>query len=67
MAAPSVNPLSDEHCQCLDKVLASVGPALELAKACKDCGLNVDEYEQQLQTQQQIATNLKAKFFPHRP
>mgnify|MGYP003336103182 CR=1 FL=1 len=60
-----LNPLQQEHCDALNNVLASIGPALELAQACKDCGWNVDDYIQQLKDQQVMAIKTKAKFFPH--
>lgn len=61
------NPLTDDHCKCLDKVLESVPPALELARACQDCGWDTSEYIAQLEGQKKMAELAKAKFFPHRP
>lgn len=61
------NPLTPEHCACLNKVLEQSGPAIDLAKACKECGLDSDEYLNQLTAQKDMATKLKAKFFPNIP
>lgn len=60
------NPLKQEHCDCLDKILESVPMSLEQARACEECGLDMGEYIAQLEQQQAIATRLKAKFFPNR-
>lgn len=61
------NPLTAEHCKCLDKVLESIGPALELAQTCTDCGWDMSEYITELKRQQKQAQLAKAKFFPMMP
>lgn len=63
-----LNPLTDEHCNCLNRVLEQTPPALELAQACIDCGFEFgQQFKERLLEQQRQATLLKAKFFPHRP
>ena len=64
---PGANPLNHTHCDCLNKVLESIPQALQLVQACKDCGLDVSEFEQQFQQQLEMAQKLKAKFFPGNP
>jgi hypothetical protein len=59
--------LTQEHCNCLDKVIAATGPALELAKACVDCGWDFSELAAQLQAQLDQANKAKATFFPFNP
>lgn len=61
---PLNHPLTQEHCRCLDKVLESVPPALELAQACTDCGWDMSEYVAELKRQQEQATRAKQRFFP---
>jgi len=60
------HPLTDEHCQCLDRVLETVPKALELAAACTDCGWDVSEQARVLKEQLEMARKAKAKFFPNR-
>ncbi len=60
------HPLTEEHCKCLDKVLEGAVSALELARACKDCGFDVSELESQIVAQKEMAEKLKAKFFPYK-
>lgn len=64
MAVDYDNPLTDEHLQCCNNVLASTAPALNLAQKCKDCGWPVDDMIDQLKAQQTMATTIKQKFFP---
>jgi hypothetical protein len=62
------NPLlNDQHCACLDNVLASVQQTGQLLAECKNCGLPVDDYIAQNEAQRQLATRLKASFFPANP
>jgi hypothetical protein len=61
------HPLGKEHCQCLDKVLQTIPGALELARACTDCGWDMSEYIAELQRQQTQAQKAKALFFPTEP
>lgn len=67
MATSVKHPLTDEHCECLDKVLQAVPEALELVRTCKDCGLDVAKIEQTLNAQLRMAQRLKAQLFPDRP
>jgi hypothetical protein len=59
--------LNDQHCACLDAVLQSVAQTGKLLQDCKDCGLNVDDFIAQVDAQRNLATALKAKFFPQNP
>jgi hypothetical protein len=63
----SSGPLNNTHLDAMNKVLASIPPALDLAQACQDCGWDVSEHIAQLEAQRQMATNVKAKFFPMAP
>lgn len=58
------HPLKDEHLALLNSVLENVPQAIQLAKSCQDCGLDTTDYIQQLEAQREMATRLKAKFFP---
>lgn len=56
--------LDPKHCATLNTVLQECANTRELIKACKDCGLPVEEGEAQNNQQIQYATAIKAKFFP---
>lgn len=60
-------PLRQEHCDALDRVLQNCGPALEIARKCKACGWPVDNYIEQLEAQRRMATETKRLFFPTTP
>lgn len=64
---PLDHPLTDEHCNCLDRVLDSVPKALELARACTDCGWDVSDQIRILEEQLRMAQKAKQTFFPNRP
>lgn len=61
------HPLTQEHCKCLDRILESYTPAMDLAKACQDCGWDVSEFMATLDAQKLMAERAKAKFFPNNP
>ena len=63
---PLQHPLTDEHCKCLDRVLESYTPAMDLAKACQDCGWDVSNEIDTLNAQRRMAETAKARFFPQR-
>lgn len=65
--AISSHPLTQEHLDAINRCLQRCGPALELAQACKECGLPVDDMIEGLQEQQRVATALKRTFFPTKP
>ncbi len=60
------NPLTAEHCDCLDRVLDSIKTTRELIGKCKNCGLDVTRAEEELNAQEQLASRLKQTFFPNR-
>lgn len=61
------NPLTDEHCACLDRALAMIPRAEELAQACLTCGWDVSDFIAKLSELRKMATTAKAQFFPDRP
>lgn len=56
--------LSDQHCACIDAALASIAQTTKLLQDCKSCGIPVDDYIAQNEAQRQLATQIKARFFP---
>lgn len=63
---PSSEPLTDDHCACLDQVLESVVKTRDLIRKCKNCGLDVSKAEEEINAQEQLARKLKSEFFPDR-
>lgn len=61
------HPLTEDDCKTCNLILDNVGPALEMAAKCKDCGFPVDEFIDQLTQQRNMAQKIKANFFPNRP
>lgn len=61
------NPLTDDDCQCLDGILQSIAKTRELIAKCKDCDLNMDKAEVEIEAQERLARGLKRNFFPNRP
>jgi hypothetical protein len=67
MSPPKLNPLNQDHCDCLTGVLGT-GPGLtELIQCLNDCGVDTTELNAINQQQQTMASQLKAKFFPSKP
>jgi hypothetical protein len=64
MAEPVLN---ENQCQCLDKVLQSIAYTRELINKCKDCGLDMDRMDAELEMQKKLAEGLKRNFAPSRP
>lgn len=60
----SDNPLTTQHCACLDRVLENSAKARKILQDCKECGLPTDDLEQQVNQQEATARAIKAKFFP---
>lgn len=58
------HPLTEQHKASLAKVLEGIPDMIELAQACKDCGLPTDDYLADAQRIQATAKALKDKFFP---
>lgn len=61
------NPLKQEDCDALNCVLQSTPDSLELAKVCEECGLDVSDLRGSIQAQHDMATKMKAAFFPYEP
>lgn len=62
------NPLTDEHCQCANKVLQQTPAYLQLADACIDCGWDFgQQFKDRLLQQQSMAEAIKRNFFRNRP
>lgn len=57
-------PLTAEHLAKLDQVLSSCAQTQAMIDKCKAAGLDVSQAETENQSQQQLATALKASFFP---
>lgn len=66
-AMPTINPLTPNDCDCLDKALASIAITKELLSRCESCGLDVKPLEAILVDHETKARKLKAEFFPNRP
>ena len=64
MAEPVLNA---NQCDCLDKVLQSIAYTRELINKCKDCGLDMDRMDAELEMQKKLAEGLKRNFAPNRP
>lgn len=62
------NPLNDQHCECLDRVLQQTPAYIELAQACENCGWEFgQQFRERLQQQYQQAEAIKRTFFPRKP
>jgi hypothetical protein len=59
-------PLGDSHCNALDKALQMAAQARQLAQDCVDCGLPMEDALNEIKAREELATKLKAKFFPQR-
>lgn len=54
--------LNDEQCQCLDQVAQSIAHTRDLIARCKDCGLDMSRYDQELEAQAQITDGFRRNF-----
>lgn len=64
---PTCNPLSDEHCALLDAALQGCALQDELLGKCKDAGMpNLNDLIRDNHRKRQMASGLKAAFFPDR-
>lgn len=61
------HPLTDEHYNKLQQVCASCGKTAGILEKAKAAGLPVEQAEQENANNLQLATGLKAQFFPNRP
>jgi len=66
MAAPK-SPLTLEHLEILDQILASTAETAEYCDQCCQCNINVDREKRANEEQAKIAAQIKAKFFPESP
>lgn len=65
--SPYKNPLTEKHCACLDRVLVHAPQVLQLAKDCKDCGLDTDSQIAELEDMIAKARKMRDTFFPGQP
>ncbi len=49
----------------LNKVLAATAETADYCRKCTECGIDVDKEARTNAEQQELATKLKAKFFPN--
>lgn len=61
-----VNPLTNEHCDCLIAAEQEATRLLDLIQRCESCGLQYGPQRDEIETLRSIARRLRAEFFPHR-
>lgn len=66
MRQQGICPLGDKDCEALDKALAELARVEKLCDDAIDCGLPLEDLMSDIRQRKSLATNLKAKFFPHR-
>jgi hypothetical protein len=59
--------LNDQHCACIDAVLAQNAQVAKLIQDCRDCGLPVEDALADNTKMRDMAVAIKAKFFPQNP
>ena len=64
--ADIANPLTDSHCNTLDCVLQRISETQALVSKCQNCGMDVSAAQEELTRQYNLASRLKATFFPNR-
>jgi hypothetical protein len=64
--SPAKPILEDKHCDACNEVLQAIPKIQELLDRCKSCGLDVTEFQAQLDNQNAMATAIKREFFPQR-
>ncbi len=57
-------PLTERHLEVLNTLLAACHETLQFCGACKDCHLDVEQEIAKTKEQQEIASRIKARFFP---
>lgn len=67
MAKKQASPLTQEHCDCLNRVIERTQSAIDLAQQCSDCGWDTSAVQEALQEQLDMARKAKANFFPGQP
>lgn len=66
MANPVDNPLDKDHCKCLDDVLEAAARVRTLIQKCKNCGLDMTEFDSDNESHAEMARKAKSEFFPNR-
>jgi len=66
-AEERVNPLTQDHCDCLIAAEQEASRLLALIERCERCGLEYGAQREELNTIRSIASRLRAEFFPGRP
>jgi hypothetical protein len=61
------NPLTDEHLTKLNRLIQECTATREYLRKCENCGLNVEPEQHKNNQQLDVATKLKAAFFPNEP
>ena len=61
-----LNPLNEEHCECLDRVLRETALTRQLIADCKECLMDAGDREVENEMQADIAGRYKRTFFPGR-
>lgn len=67
VTVPKDHPLSQEHLECLNRVLARCPAAIECARAAVECGWPFEDFLRELEQMQRQAREAKLRFFPHSP
>ena len=57
--------LNPDQCNCINDALQAIAHTRDLIMRCKNCGLDVTHYEQQLEAQAQVAEGIKRNFMPN--
>ena len=65
MAKVKSGPLTDEHLKLLNRILESCSQTEQLCEQCASCHLDVDRERDKNREQREIATRIKAVFFPN--
>ena len=60
-----INPLTDQHCQCINQVLRSIPDIMDTIKACEDCGLDMSQQREIAKAQEEFANKVKQVFMPN--
>lgn len=64
MKQKSSGPLTDKHLATLNKLIAACTETERFCKDCEECGLDVTPERRKNAEQLDIASRIKAKFFP---
>jgi hypothetical protein len=64
---PLQNPLTQEHCDCIQRVIQSIPNIRETIAACEQCGMTFEQERELLKAQEEFATRVKSAFMPNLP